>query len=285
MDKNSPIALFDSGVGGLTIAKEIINEFPNEKIIYFGDTAHLPYGPRNQSEVRGFVMDIIEYFHSLKAKMIIIACNTATAAGLREVQEVFDTPIIGPIEPGVGEGVLATKNKRIGVIATEGTIASGAYQNSLKRVGPDLEVFAKACPEFIPLVEEGELYTLKAKKVAQRYLVPLREEGIDTLILGCTHFPYLGKIISEVMGEGVELIYPGKSIALKVKNLLKEENILQENKLEVNNKFYVSDLNRVSQNFVELGKDFLGFKELDFEELDLWSYKAKVNRGETLIQP
>ncbi len=132
----------------MTIAKEVMKEFPKEKIIYFGDTAHLPYGSRNQSEVRGFVMDIIDYFISLRAKMIIIACNTATAAGLKVAQGTFDIPIIGPIEPGVKEGVLATKNKRVGVIATEGTILSGAYQNSLKRVGPDLKVFCKALSRF-----------------------------------------------------------------------------------------------------------------------------------------
>ncbi|PRX17803.1 glutamate racemase [Orenia metallireducens] len=270
MAKKDPIALFDSGVGGLTIAKEVIAEFPKEQIIYFGDTAHLPYGIRPQNQVRDFVLEIIDYFTKINAKMVIIACNTATAAGLKEAQKQFALPIIGPIEPGVEEAVLATANKKIGVIATEGTIESGAYQKGLKKASSKVEVFSQPCPEFIPLVERGELYSSKAKGITKAYLRPLKKEGIDTLLLGCTHFPYLEGIIREVMGKEVKLIYPGRGIALRVREILKQQDLLNEDTSIKDNQFYVSDLDKLSNDFVKLGKDFLNFKELEFKKLDIW---------------
>jgi len=270
MGKKNPIALFDSGVGGLTIAKEVIAEFPKEQIIYFGDTAHLPYGIRAQSQVRDFVLEIIDYFVKMDAKMVIIACNTATAAGLKDAKRRFDIPIIGPIEPGVEEAVLATNNNKIGVIATEGTIESGAYQKGLQNASSRVEVFSQPCPEFIPLVERGELYSSRAKEVAEAYLRPLKEEGIDTLLLGCTHFPYLEGIIREVIGTEVKLIYPGRGIALKVREILNKQDLLNEGNSIESNQFYVSDLDKLSRDFVKLGKEFLKFKELEFKKLNLW---------------
>ncbi|WP_018247899.1 glutamate racemase [Orenia marismortui] len=271
MDRKGPIALFDSGVGGLTIAKEVISEFPQEQIVYFGDTAHLPYGPRSQEEVKGFVLKIIDYFVNINAKMIIIACNTATAAGLEAAKNKFDIPIIGPIQPGVEEAVLATNNRKVGIIATEGTINSGAYQNKLRKSDSKLEIFDQACPEFIPLVEMGDLYSSRTKQVVEGYLSSLKENDIDTLLLGCTHFPYLERVIREVMGERVNLIYPGRGIALKVRQILESNALLNNSTEKKDNKFYVSDLDRLSKNFVKLGKEFLGFEELEFQRLDLWS--------------
>ena len=274
MEIKNGIALFDSGVGGLTIAREMTSEFPAEDIVYFGDTAHLPYGPRQQSEVRGFVFDIINYFVEAGAKIVIIACNTATAAGLEEAQKQFSVPIIGPINPGVEEALARTKNKKIGVIATTGTIGSSSYQDALRAQGDDIEIFPKACPEFVPLVEAGELYSQRAQEVAKDYLLPLKEKGIDTLLLGCTHFPYLGGIIKEVMGPDVKLIYPGRGIALKARKILAQKGLLK-NIGTGKRKFYVSNKDKLSQKFVEIGTEFLNFSELNFKEFDLWSYLEK----------
>ncbi|MFW6030590.1 MAG: glutamate racemase [Halanaerobiales bacterium] len=270
MEVKNGIALFDSGVGGLTIAREMIAEFPSEDITYFGDTAHLPYGPREQSEVCGFVFDIINYFVEAGAKIVIIACNTATAAGLSAAKKEFSIPIIGPINPGVEEALARTKNKKIGVIATTGTIESSSYQDALKEQGENIEIFSKACPKFVPLVEAGELYSDHAREVAEEYLLPLRERGIDTLLLGCTHFPYLGGIIKEVMGADVKLIYPGRGIALKARKILAQKGLLK-NIGTGKRKFYVSDKEKLSKKFVEFGTEFLDFSELSFKEFDLWS--------------
>ena len=270
MEVKNGIALFDSGVGGLTIAREMISEFPSEDIVYFGDTAHLPYGPREQREVRGFVFDIINYFVEAGAKIVIIACNTATAAGLEAAQEKFSLPIIGPINPGVEEALARTTNKKIGVIATTGTIGSSSYQDVLRSKGENIEIFAKACPEFVPLVEAGELYSERAKEIAEEYLLPLKEKGIDTLLLGCTHFPYLGGIIKEVMGQEIKLIYPGRGIALKARKILAQKELLK-NIGTGKRKFYVSDKDKLSQKFVEIGTEFLDFSEFNFKEFNLWS--------------
>ncbi|MGM0501718.1 MAG: glutamate racemase [Bacillota bacterium] len=270
MEIKNGIALFDSGVGGLTIAKEMVSEFPAEDIVYFGDTAHLPYGPREQEEVRGFVFDIINYFVEAGAKIVIIACNTATAAGLAAAKERFSIPIIGPINPGVEEALARTENNKIGVIATTGTIGSSAYQDSLYTHSKEIEVFAKACPDFVPLVESGELYSAKAKQTAERYLLPLKEKGIDTLLLGCTHFPYLGGVIKEVMGPEVKLIYPGRGIAIKARRILARQEVLKNVGTGRRN-FYVSDKERLSQQFVSIGTEFLNFTELNFKEFNLWA--------------
>lgn len=268
-NQDSPIALFDSGVGGLTIAKEVMAEFSNEDIIYFGDTAHLPYGPKSQQEVRAFVFKIIEYFVNLGAKIVIIACNTATAAGLKEARKKFDIPIIGPIVPGVREAVAKTRNNKIGVIATKGTMKSNSYQLALNKLAPQIDVFAKACPGFVPLVEAGELYTKEAKEIINNSLISLKEKEVDTLLLGCTHFPYLADLISDFMGQNVDLIYPGRGIALKVREILERENLLNQRDRIARRSFYVSDLNRLSKKFLSLGKQFLDFRELNFNELDI----------------
>ncbi len=268
MDKNSPIVLFDSGVGGLTIAKEIMTELSNEKIIYFGDTAHLPYGTRLQSEVEGFALQIMDYFVDLGAKMVIIACNTATAASLKLAQDRFNIPIIGPIKAGAKEAIIRTENNKIGVIATTGTIESSAYQNVLKELGFTGEVFAQACPKLVPLVEKGELYSQRARRVVSEYLTSLKEVEIDTLLLGCTHFPYLARLLEEIMGKDVNLIYPGRVIALQVRNYLVQKDLLGDTNRQ--NSFYVSDLDNLSHEFLEVGREFLGFEKLEFKELDLW---------------
>ncbi|MCK8824784.1 glutamate racemase [Fuchsiella alkaliacetigena] len=271
MKSSNPIALFDSGVGGLTITKEVMEEFPDEDIVYFGDTAHLPYGPRPQEEVRSFVFKIIDYLlRFFNVKLIVIACNTATAAGLKAAQERFEVPIIGPVKPGAEAAIEQTRNKRIGVIATEGTIGSGAYYQEIKSLSTEINVFSKACPGFIPLVEAGKISGAEVRRIAVDYLASFKEVGVDTLLLGCTHFPYVSHEIQKVMGPEVELIYPGRRIAVQARKILAKQELLNSTTIEAKRDFYVSDLNNLSYDFVEIGKDFLELQELRFAELPIF---------------
>jgi glutamate racemase len=271
MKSSNPIALFDSGVGGLTITKEVMKEFPHEDIVYFGDTAHLPYGPRPQEEVRSFAFTIIDYLLEVfNVKLIIIACNTATAAALDLVQDKFKVPIIGPVKPGAKAAIEQTQNKKIGVIATKGTINSRAYHKEIAMLSEQVEVFSKPCPEFVTLVERGKIVGKKVEKIVEGYLHSLKEVGVDTLLLGCTHFPYLSQVIQKVMGDNVNLIYPGREIAVEARKRLFSRDLLNE-QLEVGNRdFYVSDLNNISYDFVQIGKRFLGLKELQFKKIDIF---------------
>ncbi|MGM0472198.1 MAG: glutamate racemase [Bacillota bacterium] len=272
MNSQSPIALFDSGVGGLTITKSVMKEFPNEDIIYFGDTAHLPYGPRPQDEVRSFVFQIINYLiNRFNVKLIIIACNTATAAGLQAAQDKFALPLIGPVKPGVEAAIHCTTNQKIGVIATKGTINSQAYQNEILNLTDKVEVFTKACPEFVTLVEQGQIIGTEVERIISDQLRSLKEVGIDTLILGCTHFPYLSRVIQNVMGQDVNLIYPGREIAIQARSVLSHNQLLNQQVTAGRRDFYVSDLNNISQDFIQIGKQFLELKELEFSKLSIFT--------------
>ncbi len=233
----APIGIFDSGFGGLTVAREIIKSLPQESILYFGDTLHCPYGPRDQSEVQSFVRAIGSWLVSQHVKMIVIACNTATAAGLHEAQRIFDVPVIGVVEPGARAAARATHNRRVGVIATQGTVESGVYTQAIRNIDAGITVFSTATPRFVEIAELGirmakgpiESYTSLASKVyirpefqeiAQDYLDPLRRCNIDTLVLGCTHFPLLKALIGGVVGSNVQLISSAKEVALDCKDLL-----------------------------------------------------------------
>ena len=188
MERNQAIVLLDSGVGGLTVAKEIFCQLPWERIVYFGDTARMPYGPRPHSEVRGYARQIIRFLETQDIKLAIVACNSATAAGLPNYQAEFGLPIIGVIEPGVRAALKHTRTKRIGVIGTAGTVASRAYEQSIHRLDPSVEVFSQACPLFVLIVENGLVDTPEAQRVAEEYLRPMQANGVDVLILGCTHY-------------------------------------------------------------------------------------------------
>ncbi|MCF8002576.1 MAG: glutamate racemase, partial [Halanaerobiales bacterium] len=244
-DKKRPIGLLDSGVGGLTVASEIVNYLPAEEIAYYGDTLHLPYGPRLLEEVREFVFVIVDYLLSEKnAKAIILACNTATSAALKAVKEKYSVPVFGTIDSVTKRAIKESHNYKIGVIGTEGTVNSQAYQKSLLALDRKLKVFSAACPEFVRLVEEGRFAGPKVEKVARKYLVGLKEAGVDVLILGCTHYPYLVPVIQKVMGKEVTLISSGEAMAREVKNILKGNNMLIEDKGEEEIKqqeFIVSD--------------------------------------------
>lgn len=238
---NAPIGIFDSGFGGLTVAREIFKNLPEENAIFYGDTKRCPYGPRSQAEVRGFVLDICSWLVSQGVKMIVIACNTATAAGLQAAQQEFDVPIIGVVEPGARAAARATHNRRVGVIATKGTVESGVYTNAIRNIDAGITVFSTATPRFVEIAELGirmakgpiENYTSLASKVyirpefqeiAQDYLDPLRKCNIDTLVLGCTHFPLLKSLIGGVIGKEVTLINSAKEVALDCRDLLERRN-------------------------------------------------------------
>jgi glutamate racemase len=214
------IAILDSGVGGLTVAKEVMRQLPQEKIIYFGDTARAPYGPRPASEVVLFTTQIVDYLLQFEPKMIVIACNTATAVALDTIRARVNVPVLGVITPGARAAIKATRNGQIGVIGTDGTIRSGAYETALRRISPGVRVISKACPEFVPLVEKRMFRSDAAKETVCETLSGLRHETIDTLILGCTHYPFLADLIQECMGPGVTLISSADQTARDISTLL-----------------------------------------------------------------
>lgn len=217
------IGVIDSGVGGLTVVKEISRNLPHESIIYFGDTARMSYGPRSYQEVRGFVFQMIEFLRHQEIKMLVVACNSATAAGLSYYQEACDLPVLGVIEPGVRAALSQSSSGRIGVIGTTGTINSSEYEKALLRHNGNLHITSKACPLFVLLVENNLVETPEAKQVAHEYLDPLVRENIDALILGCTHYPLMSELIKEVVGPSVQLINSAKEIAAEVGDILKRD--------------------------------------------------------------
>ncbi len=221
----SPIGVFDSGVGGLTVARAIRAQLPGESIIYIGDTAHSPYGPKPIAEVRRYALEVLDTLVDQGVKMLVIACNTASAAMLRDARERYSVPVIEVIGPAVKRAISTTRNGRIGVIGTTGTVASRAYQD-LFEIDERLEVFAAACPRFVEFVEAGITGTPEVLAQAEEYLAPLREAGVDTLVLGCTHYPFLRGAISYVMGEGVTLVSSDDETAGLVYRQLVRDDLL-----------------------------------------------------------
>lgn len=253
----APIGVFDSGFGGLTVAREIAKALPQESLIYVGDSARCPYGPRDLSEVDGFVQQIGAWLVAQGVKMIVIACNTATAAGLAHAQRTFPVPIIGVVEPGARAAVHATRNRRVGVIATKGTIDSGAYAKAIRHIDAGITVFSTATPRFVEIAERGirmaegpvEDYTSLASKVyirpafqeiAKEYLEPLRRCEIDTLVLGCTHYPLLKALIGAVVGRDVTLISSAKEAARDVREILDRKRALAPDGCEPFRRFYTT---------------------------------------------
>lgn len=219
------IGVIDSGVGGLTVVKEIAQRLPRESIVYFGDTARMPYGPRPYEEVRRFVFEMIEFLNHQEIKLLVVACNSATAAGLSFYQEKSELPVLGVIEPGVRAALKQSKNRRIGVIGTVGTIGSAAYEKALHKQNGDLHIVSKACPLFVLLVENNMVDTPEARQVAREYLDPLVKENIDTLILGCTHYPLMGDLIQQSVGQDITLINSAEEITTEVETILLEQKL------------------------------------------------------------
>lgn len=240
MQIDAPIGVFDSGVGGLTVVREIIRQLPSENIVYFGDTARVPYGTKSRDTIISYSEQIVHFLMTKEVKAIVVACNTATSYALDILAEKIDIPIIGVVRPGAAAAVSATRNGKVGVIATEGTVGSGIYPQVIREYNPQIEVIQKACPLLVSLVEERWTDDPVTDAVARRYLESVQNSGMDTLVLGCTHFPLLRKTIQQVVGDEVTLVNPAYETARSLKQLLKKEGIYRE-KGEPSYHFYVSD--------------------------------------------
>ncbi|MDP2941457.1 MAG: glutamate racemase [Candidatus Omnitrophota bacterium] len=250
----SAIGVFDSGVGGLTVARELIRQLPQEDIIYFGDTARVPYGIKSRETIIRFSIENILFLLKQDVKLICVACNTVSSCALPVIKSHFRVPIVGVITPGVREAAYATRNKRVGVIGTKGTIKSRSYESQIRQLDPEIKVTAVACPLFVPFVEEGWLSGGAVLEVARKYLKPLKGAGVDTVILGCTHYPLLKNVIQKVLGPDVRLIDSAKQVAIEVKKILAQEDLLRKGR-KGRHKFYVSDN---PEWFSGLAERFLG---------------------------
>ncbi|HYE76066.1 MAG TPA: glutamate racemase [Blastocatellia bacterium] len=266
-----PIGIFDSGVGGLTVLRAVRERLPHENTLYLGDTARVPYGTKSQATVERYALEDAAFLESKGVKMIIVACNTASALAGARLRKEFSLPLLSVIGPGARAAVRATRTGRIGVIATEATIDSGAYEKRIREVGGErhLDVYSRACPLFVPLAEEGETDSQVARLLAEQYLAPLREQGIDTLVLGCTHYPLLKKVISETMGPSVQLVDSAEATAIEVATLLNEHKLLNEQKEQGSKYFFVTD---AARRFTRIASRFLGEPLEHIEAVEVSEY-------------
>lgn len=246
---NAPIGVFDSGVGGLTVAREIIRQLPNESIVYFGDTARVPYGSKSKDTIIRYARQIVRFLKTKDVKAIVVACNTASAFALDTIEQELNIPVIGVVKPGAKSAIENTNNKRIGIIGTEGTIKSELYKEYICGIDPDITVFGKPCPLFVPLVEEGMLNDPVTDEIASRYLSELKSKNIDSLILGCTHYPLLRDTVEKIMGPDVNLVNPAYETAVSLKRLLEKNDIEAEEGAQAEYEFYVSDAAVKFKNF------------------------------------
>ena len=254
---SKPIGVFDSGIGGLTVVHALTTRLPHENIVYFGDTARVPYGPKSPLVIREYAAQDVDFLLSKDVKMIVIACNTVFGVALDVVTKRTKVPVVGVIIPGAGAAVAATKKKRIGIIGTIATINSNAYTNAIRQLDAEVRVFTRPCPLFVPLAEEGWTTHKVTELVAKEYLFPLKLEKIDTLVLGCTHYPILKDAIKTAVDGNVTMIDSGEATAVEVERILDEKNLRNPSKLTPHLQFYVSDL---PAKFTEVGERFLGQK-------------------------
>ena len=271
-DKNAPVGVFDSGVGGLTVAREIMRQIPEERIVYFGDTARVPYGNKSRDTILRYSRQIIRFLRTKEVKAIVIACNTASAYALDTVAAESDIPIIGVINAGARTAVRTTRNGKIGVIGTEGTIGSGIYTRVMKQMKPDIQVTGKPCPLFVPLVEEGLLHDSVTDEIASRYLSVLKGKYIDTLVLGCTHYPLLRSTLRRLMGEDVTLVNPAYETAVELKQLLEERGLKRDGAeplLGEKYQFFVSDL---ADMFTSFATSILPNEVKETRKIDIENY-------------
>ena len=252
---SAPVGVFDSGIGGLTVVRELMRQLPDERIIYFGDTARVPYGPKSPDTVRRYAREIATWLQHQGVKAIVVACNTATAHALETLTQEFDFPVIGVVEPGARAAVRASHGGAIGVIGTAGTIGSGAYERAIRTLAPQARVSARACPLFVPLVEEGWLDRDATRLIASEYLVPLRQDEVDTLVLGCTHYPLLKPLIADVMGGEVQLIDSAQETAAETARVLDQRRLRSGGGLTCPHRFVASD---AAEQFLRMGQRFLG---------------------------
>lgn len=266
MSNGKPIGIFDSGIGGLTVLKEIFRELPNESTIYLGDTARVPYGIRSPETVTRYSFENTRFLFSKDIKVLVIACNTASSVSLEAIKNSVSIPVVGVIEPGAKAAVSSTRNKKVGVIGTEATIRSNSYTQAIETIDKDIEVFSLPCPLFVPLVEEGWTDGSIAEIIADTYLMDIKYKGIDTLVLGCTHYPLLKKVLSKVMGEKVNLIDSAIETAKEIRTVLKGLSLLRTDTGDVIRNFYVTDS---PERFVKVGEKFLGEKIEYIKKIEL----------------
>ena len=267
--KGQPVGFLDSGLGGLSVVKEVKKLLPRENIEYFADNLRQPYGEKNQDELVDYTLQIISFLIKKKIKICVIACNTATAASLKKAREYFSIPIIGVIQPAVQDAIKKTLNKKIGVIATEFTIKNGAYPKEIKKVAPEINIFSSFCPEFVSMVEAGKFTTPKTYEVAREYLKPLKDAQIDTLILGCTHYSFLKKVISDIMGPGVILVDPSVSTSLTLKEVLVQKGISKEVVKSKGNYYTTGLLKKVKKTAkIILSSDNFKIQKVKLEKLE-----------------
>ena len=242
MKSARPIGIFDSGIGGLSVAKEIQRALPGEDIVYFGDTARLPYGTKSKETITRFSREIVRFLLKFRVKLIVVACHTASSFSLATLKRELDLPVVGVVQPGAEEALRATRSGRIGILGTRATIQSGSYVKEIKKRNPRIKIFSQCCPLFVPLVEEGHLHDDLTYRAAEKYLLPLKKRHIDTVILGCTHYPLLRRVIGDVMGKRVVLVDSSRETAQKVKRVLKKEALTAPNGLNHQTSlFFVSD--------------------------------------------
>lgn len=254
MSDSRPIGIFDSGVGGLTVFSEVIKVLPGEEVIYFGDTARVPYGTKSKETITRFSVENVEFLMKHNVKLVIVACNTASSLGLDFLKRCFRVPIIGVIEPGAKNAVDSTRNNKVGVIGTNATISSKAYEKAVKSISSRVSVYSEACPLFVPLVEEGWTGRKVTDEIASEYLRPLKSKGIDTLILGCTHYPLLKGAIKKVMGEKVLLVDSAMAVAKEAMDILDASGLINNAPGKKSHKFYVSD---EPEHFIRAAERFL----------------------------
>ena len=268
IENGDPVGVFDSGVGGLTVAREIMRQLPQENIVYFGDTARVPYGSKSQSNIIRFYRQIIHFLETKRVKAIVIACNTASALALETVRKEVDIPIIGVIEPGARAAVRETRNGKIGVVGTEATINSETYTKVIRRLNPEAEVLGKPCPLFVPLVEEGFAKHKITDEVIDIYLSEMKKTDIDTMILGCTHYPLLRSKIMAYLGERVHIVNPAYETAIDLKSILGKNGTSNDSGRQATYEFYVSD---AAEKFTKLASTILPYdvaatKQINIEE-------------------
>jgi glutamate racemase len=268
-----PIGIFDSGVGGLTVLRAIRERLPQESVIYLGDTARVPYGTKSRGTIERYAVEDAAFLVGKGIKMLVVACNTASAMARERLRAEFKLPVLSVIGPGARKAAGISETGRIGVIATEATIESGAYEQAIRAAWGDeygareVEIFSHACPLFVPLVEEGEIDSQVARLMAEQYLAPLRTKQIDTLVLGCTHYPLLKPVISETMGAGVRLVDSAAATAGETAQLLKQTNLLNQQADQATQQFYVTD---AAKRFYRLAERILGEPPAHLEAVEVW---------------
>jgi glutamate racemase len=241
MSDHRPIGVFDSGVGGLTVVSQLQKILPEEDIVYFGDTARVPYGTKSKETVTKFSVENVEFLMEKNVKLVVVACNTASSLALEFLKRCFRVPIVGVIEPGAKGAAHSTRNNRVGVMGTNATVASGAYERAIKKINPRIAVYARSCSLFVPLVEEGWLNKQVTRDVALEYLAPFRARKVDTLILGCTHYPLLKDVIQDIVGSKVFLVDSAKEVAKEARDILDASGLLNARGRLGKHSFFVSD--------------------------------------------